>query len=51
VVRILHNEASCLRLIRLAAVEIHENWIEAMQYLDMDLLEEHKRELMRVPAA
>ena len=31
-------------------VEIHENWIEATRYLNMDLLEEHKRELLRVPA-
>jgi hypothetical protein len=26
-----------LRLVRALAVEIHENWIEAMQYLNMDL--------------
>jgi len=51
VVRIFPNEASCLRLIRALAVEIHENWIEATRYLNMDLLEEHKRELLRVSAA
>jgi putative transposase len=51
VVRIFPNEASCLRLIRALAVEIHENWIEATRYLNMDLLEEHKRELLRKPAA
>jgi len=51
VVRIFPNEASCLRLIRALAVEIHENWIEATRYLNMDLLEEHKRELRRQPAA
>jgi putative transposase len=51
VVRIFPNEASCLRLIRALAVEIHENWIEATRYLNMDVLEEHKRELLRVSAA
>lgn len=51
VVRIFPNEASCLRLIRALAVEIHENWIEAIRYLNMDFLEEHKRELLRVSAA
>jgi putative transposase len=51
VVRIFPNEASCLRLIRALAVEIHENWIEATRYLNMDLLEEHKRDLLRQPAA
>ena len=48
VVRIFPNEASCLRLIRALAVEIHENWIEATRYLNMDLLEEHKKELRRI---
>ena len=51
VVRIFPNEASCLRLIRALAVEIHENWIEATRYLNMDFLEERKRELLRVSAA
>jgi len=51
VVRIFPNEASCLRLIRALAVEIHENWIEATRYRNMGLLEEHKRELLRQPAA
>ena len=35
VVRIFPNAAACLRLVRAPAVEIHENWIEAMQYLNM----------------
>jgi len=51
VVRIFPNEASCLRLIRALAVEIHENWIEATRYLNMALLEEHKRERLRQAAA
>jgi putative transposase len=38
-------------LILVLAVEMHENWIEATRYLNMDLLEEHKRELLRVSAA
>ena len=51
VVRIFPNEASCVRLIRALAVEIHENWIEAIRYLNMDFLEERKRELLRISAA
>jgi putative transposase len=47
VVRIFPNEASCLRLVRALAAEIHENWIEAMRYINMDLLKEHKKEQMR----
>jgi putative transposase len=43
VVRIFPNEASCLRLIRALAIEIHEDWIEATRYLNMDLLEERKK--------
>ena len=47
VVRIFPNVASCLRLVRSLAVEIHEDWIEATRYLNMDVLEEHKREQLR----
>lgn len=47
VVRIFPNEASCLRLVRALAVEMHENWIEATRYLNMDLLSEHKKLLLR----
>lgn len=47
VVRIFPNAASCLRLVRALAVEIHEDWIEAIRYLNMELLEEHKREQLR----
>ena len=51
VVRIFPNEQSCLRLVRALAVEIHENWIEAHRYLDMNLLKEHKKqERMKVAA-
>jgi transposase-like protein len=44
VVRIFPNGASCLRLIRALAVEMHENWIEAIRYLNMDLLREQQKE-------
>ena len=51
VVRIFPNAASCLRLIRALAVEIHENWIEATRYLNMEPREEAKRNKFRVVAA
>lgn len=51
VVRIFPNEASCLRLVRALAVEVHENWIEATRYLNMELLAEHKKLLLREVAA
>lgn len=43
VVRIFPNTASCLRLVRALATEIHENWIEAIRYLNMDELREHRK--------
>jgi putative transposase len=51
VVRIFPNAASCLRLVRALAAEIHEDWIEATRYLNMELLAEHKREQLRRRAA
>ena len=51
VVRIFPNAASCLRLIRALAVEMHENWIEAVRYLNMEFLKEHKKEQLRRAAA
>lgn len=47
VIRIFPNAESCLRLVRALAVELHENWIEATRYLNMDLLKEHKKEAIR----
>jgi putative transposase len=47
VVRIFPNAASCLRLVLALAAEIQEEWIEGTRYLNMDLLEEHKREQLR----
>ena len=51
VVRIFPNAASCLRLVRALAAEMHENWIEAIRYLNMDFLKEHKKEQLRRAAA
>jgi putative transposase len=50
VVRIFPNEESCLRLIRALAVEMHENWLEALRYLNMEHLAEHKKEALRQAA-
>jgi seryl-tRNA(Sec) selenium transferase len=36
VVRIFPNATACLRLIRALAAETQEDWIEAMQYLNME---------------
>ena len=50
VVRIFPNAASCLRLVRALAVETHENWLEAIRYLNMDHLKEHKKLAVRLAA-
>ena len=51
-VRIFPDEASCLRLVRALAVEIHEEWVDEHRYLDMELLREHlKRQLPPQPKA
>ena len=44
VVRIFPNTASCLRLVRALAVEVHEDWIEQHRYLNMELFKEHKKQ-------
>lgn len=51
VVRIFPNEESCLRLVRALATEMHENWIEATRYLNMDLLKEHRKEMLHKNSA
>jgi transposase-like protein len=51
VVRIFPNAESCLRLVRALAIESHENWIEATRYLSMDLLKEHRKEMLHKTAA
>jgi transposase-like protein len=43
VVRIFPSSDSCNRLIRSLVVEAHENWIEESRYLNMNLLQEQKR--------
>jgi putative transposase len=48
VIRIFPNAQSCLRLVRALAVEIHEDWIEQHRYLNMELLKEHKKEMLRM---
>jgi len=50
VVRIFPNAASCLRLVRALAVEMHENWLEAIRYLNMEHWREHKKEVLRQAA-
>ena len=51
VIRIFPNEESCLRLIRALAVEIHEDWIEAHRYLNMEMLREQRKQLQFLEAA
>lgn len=43
IVRIFPNAASCLRLVRALTAETHEDWIEGIRYLNMDLYREHKK--------
>ena len=50
-VRIFPNTASCLRLIRALAIEIHEGWLEATRYLNMEHLRDRKKETLRALAA
>lgn len=50
VVRIFPNAESCLRLIRALCVETHETWLEDARYLNMALLAEQKKELLRLAA-
>ena len=48
VVRLFPNAESCLRLIRALCVETHEAWLEDKRYLNMTLLAEHKKELLKM---
>jgi len=50
VVRIFPNTPSCLRLIRALCVETHETWLEDSRYLNMALLAEQKKELLKLAA-
>lgn len=45
------DELRQLRPLRALAVEIHENWLEATRYLNMEHLREHKKESLRALAA
>ena len=51
VIRIFPNEESALRLIRALAIEIHEDWIEAHRYLNMEMLREQRKQLQLLEAA
>jgi len=51
VVRIFPNRESCLRLIRALAVEIHEDWVEATRYLNMEVLKEQLKQQRRERAS
>jgi transposase-like protein len=50
VVRIFPNAESCQRLVRALCVETHEAWLEASRYLNMTLLAEQKKELLKIAA-
>jgi putative transposase len=47
VVRIFPKQASCLRLVRALAAETHEDWIEAIRYLNMEALKEQNKQRLR----
>ncbi|MQK95553.1 transposase, partial [Escherichia coli] len=50
VVRIFPNAESCLHLVRALCVETHEAWLEDNRYLNMSLLAEQKKELLKMAA-
>jgi putative transposase len=50
VVRIFPHAESCLRLVRALAVETHENWLEAIRYLNMEHLKEQKKDTLKMAA-
>jgi putative transposase len=49
VVRIFTNAESC-RLARALAVEMHENWLQATRYFNIEHLREHKEALRALAA-
>jgi putative transposase len=51
VVRIFPDAESCVHLVRALTAELHDTWIEAMRYLNMDLWKEHKKAQLREAAA
>jgi putative transposase len=51
VVRLFSNTATCLRLTRALAVEMHEGWIEATRHLNTDPLREQTKERRNAGAA
>ena len=51
VVRVFPNAALAYGWFESLGVEMHENWIEAIRYLNMEYLKEHKKEQLRRAAA
>ena len=49
VVRIFTSAESC-RLVRALAVEMHENWLQATRYFNIEHLREHKEALRALAA-
>jgi putative transposase len=50
VVRIFTNAESCLGLVPALAVEMHENWLQATRYFNIEHLREHKEALRALAA-
>lgn len=50
VARIFPDTESCLRLIRALCLETHETWLADSPYLNITLLAEHKKALLRLAA-
>ena len=50
VVRVFPNADACLRLVRALAAEQHEEWQEGNRYMNLTLLLEQKKELLRKAA-
>ncbi|MBC7287363.1 MAG: transposase [Armatimonadetes bacterium] len=43
-VRVLGDEAGCLRLVRAIAAEVDQEWLDGARYLDMEKLKEQEEE-------
>jgi hypothetical protein len=41
------TRVSSFGVLAVTAVEMHENWLEAMRYLNIDHLREHKKQRLR----
>jgi transposase-like protein len=45
VVRVFPNVGACLRLVRALAAETYEDWIETIQYVNMEPLKKQRKAL------